>query len=157
MRRPLALGLLALAAATAGAAPAGGVVVPQRSIAGLELGMTERKVRALMGRPLAVRQSQNDFGRYRELVYARVRVSFQSGPRATALTTTSPNERTAGGVGVGSTRAQVRAALRGVRCKREFGVDHCWLGDDARVGAVVTDLLLRHGRVSRITIGYVID
>jgi hypothetical protein len=156
VRRRLALALTA-ALALGMALPAAATIVPQHSIAGVKLGMTEKRVRALKGKPLAVRKSRNDFGTFRELVYARVRVGFQSGSKVTAVSTTSPKERTARGLGIGSSVEQIKAALKGVRCKKEFGIDHCWLGADWKPGAVVTDLMLKHGRVSRVTIGYVID
>jgi hypothetical protein len=154
MRRRVALLLIVAAATVVPAAAA--VIVPQHSIAGVRLGMTEKKVRALLGKPLAVKVSQNDFGTFRQLVYAQVSVGFQSGPKVTGMTTTSPKERTAAGVGVGSTVAQLRAALRGETCRKEFGVFHCWLGA-FDPGKVVTDFFVRGGRVSRVTLGYVID
>ncbi|MGZ4360215.1 MAG: hypothetical protein ACXVZW_10595, partial [Gaiellaceae bacterium] len=122
----------------------------------VRLGMTEAKVRALLGKPLGVRESSNDFGLYRELRYATVRVGFQTGRKVTALNTTSPSERTASGIGVGSTVAQVKATLHGVKCKKEFGVDHCWLGS-YEPGTAVTDLRLKNGRVTMVTVAYVID
>jgi hypothetical protein len=151
--RPLFL--LPLAALTL-CSPALAAIVPQHSIGGARLGMTEAQLKARLGAPLKVRQGSNDFGPWRELVYRRVSVFFQGGRKATSLTTKSPLERTKSGVGVGSTLARLRSGLSGEICKREFGIHHCWLGK-WEPGRVVTDFRLTNGRVSLIAVSYVFD
>ena len=143
-------------AALATATPARTAIVVQRGIAGVELQMTKAQVRAKLGRPMRVRTGTNDFGTFRELVYRRVTVTFQSGPQVTAVRTTSPLERTARDVGVGSTKAQVKARVHNVRCVNESGFRHCFVGKFLP-GRTVTDFRLRNGRVSSVTIGFVID
>jgi hypothetical protein len=146
------LGLLALA----GSASASALVIPQKSIGGARIGMSETRVKAKLGAPLRVRSGSNDFGYWRTLVYKNVSVSFQTRSKATSVRTTSKSERTAHGVGVGSTLAEVRAGLSGETCKREFGIHHCWLGNwDA--GRVITEFRLEKNRVSVVTISLVID
>jgi hypothetical protein len=140
----------------ASAASVGTKIVVQRGIAGVELRMTKAEVRARLGRPAKIRTGTNEFGRFAEFVYPRVTVSFQSGRRATGLRTTSRLERTAGGVGVGSTEALVRRRIRGVRCRTESGFRHCFLGRFLP-GRVVTDFRIKRGRVRSITIGFVLD
>jgi len=137
-------------------ASAEAVIVPQHSIAGVRLGMTEVQVRAKLGVPIRVRHGSNLFGSWRQLVYGRVDVSFQSGKKATSLTTKSKLERTPSGVGVGSTLTQLRAGLKGEICKKEFGVHHCWIGS-WEPGRVISDFRLVRGRVSVVGIGYVFD
>jgi hypothetical protein len=144
------------AAALALAAPAQAKIVVQRGIAGVNLQMTKAQVRATLGRPMRVRTGTNDFGTFRELVYRRVTVTFQSGPQVTAVRTSSPLERTARGVGVGSTKAQVKARVHNVTCRNESGFKHCFVGKFLP-GRKVTDFRLRNGRVSSVTIGFVID
>src|SRR4051812_23946792 len=117
-----------VAAALALAAQAGANIVVQHGIAGVNLQMTKAQVRALLGRPRRVRTGTNDFGTFRELVYRRVTVTFQSGTRVTAVRTTSPLEKTAGGVGVGSTKAEVKAGVHNVQCVNESGFKHCFVG-----------------------------
>jgi hypothetical protein len=143
---------LALTASSARA-----VIVVQRSIGGVKLQMTKAQVRAKLGRPLRVHVGSNEFGTFTEKVYKRVTVTFQSGDRATNVRTTSPLERTASGVSVGSTTSQVKAAVHNVTCKNESGFKHCFVGAFLP-GRTVTDFRLRNnGRVSSVSIGFVID
>src|SRR5215208_3536487 len=141
MRLTLAIGA---AAALALAAQAQAKIVVQRGIAGVNLQMTKAQVRATLGRPMRARTGMNDFGTFREMVYRRVTVTFQSGPQVTAVRTTSPLELTAGGVGVGSTKAQVKARVHNVVCRNESGFKHCFVGQFLP-GRKVTDFRLRNG------------
>jgi hypothetical protein len=113
-------------------------------------------VRAKLGAPARIRRGTNDFGPFVQLVYPRVTVTFQNGPKATGVRTTSRLERTARGVGVGSTEAQVRARVAGIRCESVGDFRHCFVGRFL-AGRLVTDFQLRKGRVSVVVIGYVLD
>jgi hypothetical protein len=145
---------LVVALALTSAAPAR--IVVQKGIAGVQLRMTRAQVQTRLGKPPKVRNGTNIFGRWTEFLYPRVRVTFQSGPLVTALRTTSARERTARGVGPGSTEAQVRARVAHVRCKTDGGFRHCWVGQFLP-GKLVTDFHIRRGRVSAVVIGYVLD
>ncbi len=151
-----ALAVFALLAAAGAAAAGDGRVVPQQGIAGLRLGMTQAQVKARVGLPRRVERGANDIGAYSTYLYRTYTVTFFAGPRVTQIETRSPKERTAGGIGVGSTRAAVKAGVRGVRCVREFEYDHCYVGA-WKPGGVITDFSLRNGQVWRVAIGYVID
>ena len=118
--------------------------------------MTKAQVRSSLGPPMRIRSGRNEFGPYVEFVYPRVTVSFQGAARATGLRTRSSLERTARGIGVGSTEAEVKAKVAGVRCRTEFGVRHCFLGRFLP-GRVITDFHIRRGRVSSVVVGFVLD
>jgi hypothetical protein len=133
-----------------------GAIVPNRSIAGVSLGQTRAHVRATLGTPLSVRHARNEFGAYTVFRYRQVTVTFQGNAGATGLTTTSPAQRTRKGVGVGSTEAQVRAGVHGVRCETFAPLRHCTFGRELP-GRRVTDFVLRRGRVVRVVVGFVID
>ena len=155
MGRTLVVAAVLALALTASSARA--VIVVQRSIGGVKLQMTKGQVRAKLGRPLRVRVGSNEFGTFRELVYRRVTVTFQGGDSVTNVRTASPLEQTASGVGVGSTKFQVKAGVHNVTCKNESGFKHCFVGAFLP-GRTVTDFRLRNnGRVSSISIGFVID
>ena len=148
----MALLSLALTASSARA-----VIVVQRSIAGAKLQMTKAQVRAKLGRPMRVVVGSNEFGTFTEMVYRRVTVTFQGGNRVTNVRTTSRLEQTKSGVGVGSTKVQVKIAVPNATCKNESGFRHCFVGAFLP-GRIVTDFRLgNNGRVKSISIGFVID
>lgn len=131
-------------------------IVPQLGLAGIKLGMSQVKVRSVLGKPATIRRGMNEFGRYTEFLYSGLKVSFQGNAGVTNLRTTRRSERTAGGVGVGSTEAQLRAGIKGERCRTEDGFRHCWLGS-FRPGKRVTDFRIKSGRVTSVDVGIVID
>lgn len=147
--------LVAALAAVFLAAPARGVIVPQRSIAGVALGMTPGQVRAELGRPSSVLRGRNIFGPWTRYRYPRLTIFFQGNSRVTSISTTRRAERTARGVGVGSTERQLRGRHR-VRCERIVGIRHCYVGS-YRPGTRVTDFIVKRGRVVQVIIGIVVD
>jgi hypothetical protein len=136
-------------------------IVVQQSIKGIRLGRTVSQVRARLGPPDRIVFRRDPIqGRVRVYAYGLTRASFSPGDasaRVNVITTRSRRERTARGVGVGSRRAQVAARVRGVRCRVEFGVDHCFVGSFVP-GRRVTDFRIGPtGRVRSVTVGFVID
>ena len=154
--------LIAAAACLAALALVGtasALIVPQRSIAGIELEMTRAEVRALKGDPLSVEHGSNKFGAYTIFRYGRLRVTFQGNAGATAVWTRRPGQRTAEDIGVGSTQGELRDAYPRARCRTETSTfRHCWTGrfqpgrrvTDYRIG--ISDHLVRS-----VLVAFVID
>lgn len=153
--------VLALSAAAVAATTRTPRIVPQASIRGIQVGMTGAQVRRVAGRADAeLLRSHPVLGRTKVWRYGRAAVTFdgtRSSSEVVSITTTSRSDRTAKGVGVGSTEAAVRTAVAGVRCVTELGYRHCWVGRQA-AGQVVTDFSIgSSGRVTRVLLGRVID
>ncbi len=157
MRRSAVLCVLAVAALTL-SGTAAALLVPQRGMAGVTLGMKRLQVRAVLGTPSRVIHGTNDFGAYTEFRYAprALRLVFQGNAGLTAISTSATRERTARDIGVGSTEAQVRRGVAGVRCEGTPAMRHCYVGAFL-AGRRVTDFWIRSGRVSRVVVGFVID
>jgi hypothetical protein len=153
------MGRLLVTAVVSGLLVAGSAeaaIVPQHGIRGVAIGMTPAQVRARLGQPVGITLGSNDFGPWTVFRYPGLRVSFQSGVGATTILTSSPAQRTAAGIGVGSTVAAAKAKVRGLKCLTEAGSFHCYAGRWSP-GHVVTDLSIANGRVTRVAIGRVLD
>lgn len=149
------------------AASAGAKIVPQKGIAGAKLGMTQARVLDKLGKPDRKRIRTNPFSGadFIEFKYGRTWVSFDGTVESSTVwgvSTKDRAERTARGVGVGSTKRKVEARVPGVKCKKEFGINHCYVGEFLPF-ETVTDFRLKrkkkHGplRVTRVGIGIVLD
>lgn len=148
-------GALAALLALPAAAPA--LVQVDKGIAGARIGNTPAQVHAALGRPARTATGRNDFGSFRRESYAGgIAVFYQGARRVTSVLTTGRGDRTAGGVGVGSSEAAVRRGVPGVRCETVAGFRSCHTGA-FRPGRRVTDFAISRGRVTRITVGVVID
>jgi len=154
----LRLAVLAVAASTFAflAGTAGGAIAPQKGIAGVKLGMSQAKVRSVLGKPVSVVHGKNDFGKYTMFRYIRLQVIFQGNSAVTDVSTSRKSERTRSGAGIGSTEDQIKAKVAGVKCKVESGFHHCFVGRFLP-GKRVTDFLFANDRVVRVDIAIVID
>src|SRR4051794_1365029 len=141
------------------AAPPGAKIVVQKSIAGVKLGMTAQEVRGVLGTPDAVSYPKNEIqGSVKVYRYGKTKITFPRGAngKAQSVSTTSRKQKTAGGVGVGSTEAAVKADVSGVKCESFGGLRSCHVGA-LKPGRKVTDFILSAGKVTRVTLGIVID
>lgn len=124
--------------------------------------MSPARVRELMGRKPSWSRSQKHpiVSRTRTWAFGQLRVVFdgvRAGSRVISVSTTSRLDRTVRGVGVRTREPLVRARVRGVECRTEYGYRRCSLGKKV-AGGVVTDFAIsRKGRVSRITLALVLD
>ena len=119
--------------------------------------MSKAKVRSVLGKPTRSTTGKNEFGPYTRYVYPRVTVIFQGNAAVTSVETTSAKERTGSGIGVGSTVAQVKARVPGVKCDLAGTIGDCHVGE-FKPGKRVTDFIVnRNHRVVRVVVGFVID
>jgi hypothetical protein len=150
---------LAAAVGSALASPpaAQAVIQVQRGISGIALGMSPAQVKTGLGNPRRVVTGTNDFGAFTQFLYGGgITVTFQGNASVTAVSIKGHTDRTPSGVGVGSTEREVKRGVRGVRCQTTAGVRDCHVGRFVP-GRRVTDFLFHRGRVSRVTVGFVID
>ena len=147
-----------LALALALPAQAGAIIQPQRSISGVTVGMTPKQVRAALGTPTSQRTTTNIFGRQLRYRYTGgILVVFQGRTNVTQIVLTGVGDRTATGIGIGSTETELRAGLRGERCETFEGIRSCHVGS-FNPGRRVTDFIFgSDGRVARVSLGIVID
>ena len=145
----------------AGAASA--LIVPQKSIAGIELNMTRPEVKDKKGQPDRIVHGTNDFGPYTQFIYknavGKLMATFQGNNGATAVWTNRETQKTAEGVHVGSPVSALHDAYPRLHCRTESSAfRHCWTGR-FRAGHKVTDyrIAMATGNVKSVTVGFVID
>src|SRR4051794_7480933 len=111
------LGLIAVVSFLVVAPAAQAVIQIDRGISGARIHNKRSEVRAALGSPTSTSSGTNDFGPFVRYAYeGGLRVFFQGRTRVTSVVTTGPGDRTATGVGVGSTEAEADA-LPGVKCE----------------------------------------
>lgn len=164
MRAVRCLTLLAIClGALAWVGGASALIVPQHSIAGVELQMTRHQVRVAKGDPDRVIHGTNDFGAYTQFIYrnanGKLVATFQGNAGATAVRTNRRTQKTAEGVHVGSPESALHDAYPRLHCRTESSdFRHCWTGR-MRPGRRVTDywIGITSGNVKLITVAFVID
>lgn len=149
-------------------ATAPAAIVPQKGMAGIDVGMTRDAVTEAAGAPTWSRFRRDVFGRLLHRYYATPKVHVilrpgQSGYEVLSLFTRSRNQRTSRGVGVGSSERTVRTSVPGARCETFRGPGFrdrvCYVGR-WEAGELVTafDIVGRkRPRVASVSVGRVID
>jgi hypothetical protein len=138
----------------AGAASA--AVAVGTGIGGVAIGMSRTAVRAKLGKPTRVVHAKNEFGPYTQFRYRGYTVDFQGNETVTSVETTLARERTASGVGVGSTWEQVKSKVPGVVCEGSPLLGHCHVGK-LLPGRTVTDFSFSNSHVQSVLVGVVLD
>ena len=142
---------------------ASALIVPQKSIAGIELNMTRPEVKDKKGQPDQIVHGTNDFGPYTQFTYknavGKLMATFQGNNGVTAVWTNRETQKTAEGVHVGSPESALHDAYPRLHCRTETSnFRHCWTGR-FRAGHKVTDyrIAMATGNVKSVTVGFVID
>jgi hypothetical protein len=161
MKRLLLVAALIYAAALLVPSQAAAIIQLERGISGVRLGDTKAEVREDLGKPRRIFNRSGELGRFTQFRYrGRITVTFFAGNTVTSVATAGPGDRTARGVGVGSTRRQVRNRVPDVRCLNVPGpgpaLAFCDRGQ-RRAGGPITAFHIRNGRVFLVTVGFVID
>lgn len=157
MSRTTLAALAAFLTALAVPAAAQAMVQLDRGIAGARLGNSQAEVRAALGKPARVIEGSNDFGPFVSFRYrGGLSVNFQGRKRVSSVSTSGRGDRTAAGVGVGSSESAVKAKVKGVKCETVAGSRSCHT-HEFTAGRRVTDFLIGGGKVKRITVGRVLD
>ena len=148
------------------AAPASAVIVPGKGMAGVELGDCQERVIEVIGPPDRTFGKEDVFGFVSTYWYnARaLKLEFRRGPGEclvlSSIRTTGGVERTKEGVGKGTLRKELRAKLRGEKCRtfrRPKRIRICWLGSFTPSKPITEFRIDSKGRVNNVRVATVID
>jgi hypothetical protein len=158
--------LLSLLVLLISAAPASATIVPGKGMAGVTLGQCQERVIKILGFPDRTFGS-HDFAGIKSSYYYNakaLKLEFRTGPGRclvlSSIRTRSGEERTKEGVGKGTTRKQLRAMLRGEKCrtfKHPTRISICWLGSMTPSKPLTEFRIDSKGRVNTARVGIVID
>ncbi len=150
--------LAAIAASMLVAAPSAQAVIQvQRGISGIAIGMTPAQVTAGLSGPSHMTTGTNGFGPYTQYVYpGGMTITFQGNTTVTAIAISGPTDRTVRDVGIGSTLTAVKHGVRNIKCQTFARITDCMVGK-LIAGNRVTVFMLKHGRVTRVTIAILFE
>jgi hypothetical protein len=133
--------------ATSSDALSAGLIVLNKSIKGVEIEMTRRKVKALWGEPTSIAHHPTAIGDLIEFHYGKTTVFTNGLDKVYRVETRSPKMRTASDLGVGSTREEVHDKLRNETCATGSG---CYSTDSTT--GVSTHFFFDDGVVSSVAL-----
>lgn len=146
-----------LAAMLAVPAQAGAYVQIDQGIAGARLGSSQDEVKAALGEPKLVKTGSNDFGPFSTYYYeGGLRVGFQGNTQVTSVYTTGKGDRTTKGIGVGNTEKALRQKHSGLVCEGSGNFRFCRT-QALDAGERVTVFRIRNGKISQVTVAFVLD
>ena len=152
--RVVLVAALAAICLSAAATPASGRIFLQQGLAGVHLQMTPSQVKHVLGKPKGVKSGHNTYGRFFQYRYPKILVVFQGLRTVTAIMTSRKTERTPRGLGVGSTKAQVKR-IAGIHCRNALLANFCYIGV-AAPGRRITEFRFNDSkRVTQVEIGVV--
>ena len=155
MRYALAVSIAALLLVPA---QAGAYISINQGIAGARLGNSQAQVKAALGDPALVKTGSNDFGPFTIWYFeGGLRVHFQGNESVTGVTTYGKGDRTTKGIGVGNTEKALRAKHKGLFCQGSGTTRSCSTTESPDAGARVTSFLISKGKITRITVAFLID
>ena len=164
LARGLCASFVCLLIVAAAGAPARATIFLQRSIAGVRIGMTKSQVRTVLGKPGYVKRGRTPavkirdrngrlaLGYYTEYRWPGLRVVFTGDRTVTSISTTRRSQRTPRGLGVGTTKQELKARVAGLHCRVVLGSNYCYLGT-LKYHTRTTVFYIESGRVSRIEVG----
>lgn len=148
------------------AAPASATIVPGKGMAGVQLGQCQQKLIDILGFPDRTFGAR-DFAGIKSSYYYNARalkLEFRRGAGEclvlSSIRTRSGEERTKEGVGKGTTRKDLRAKLKGEKCRtfrQPKKIRTCWLGSRTPSKPLTEFRIDSKGRVNNIVVGTVID
>jgi hypothetical protein len=150
------------------AAPAGAVIVPGKGMAGAHLGQCIEDVVAQLGAPDKTFGKTEPTGEFVETyTYDKlaIKIRFYHGPgeclEAGEYFTAASKERTAEGVGKGTTRRTLKKKLKHVKCETfrqgRRKIRSCHIGKFTPTKRVTEFRMTAKGRVGTISVRYVSD
>jgi hypothetical protein len=158
--------LLSLVLVLLAAAPASATIVPGKGMAGVQLGQCQKRVIEILGFPDRTFGS-HDFAGIKSSYYYNakaLKLEFRRGPGRclvlSSIRTRSGEERTKEGVGKGTLRKDLRAKLKGEKCRtftRPKKIRICWLGSFTPSKPITEFRIDSKGRVNNIRVATVID
>ena len=148
------------------AAPASATIVPGKGMAGVQIGQCQERVIEILGFPDRTFGS-HDFAGIKSSYYYNKRalkIEFRRGPGRclvlSSIRTRGSEERTKEGVGKGTLRKDLRAKLKGEKCRtfrQPKKIRTCWLGSRTPSKPLTEFRIDSKGRVNNIVVGTVID
>jgi hypothetical protein len=150
---------LALAGVLALPATAAAAIAPGHGVAGVKLGDSTARVTAVLGKPVSVQKykgGQSWFWGKGPVDWVTMRVRGRS-TTVRGIETWDSKQRTAGGIGVGSSMTALRKAYPHLTCKNGWlghPYSSCWILTAVAGKKIPTNFVLMKGKpVSTIDIG----